>query len=41
MVLDTKDTMLAYRCPRCGAAVYSGLDMFSLTADMLKLKESN
>jgi predicted RNA-binding Zn-ribbon protein involved in translation (DUF1610 family) len=38
MVLDTKDTMLAYRCPRCGAAVYSGLDMFSLTADMLKLK---
>lgn len=38
MVLDTKNTTLAYRCPRCGAAVLSGINMFSLTADMLKLK---
>lgn len=38
MVLDTKNTTLAYRCPRCGAAVLSGVNMFSLTADMLKLK---
>ncbi len=38
MVLDTNNTTLAYRCPKCGAAVLSGLNMFSLTADMLKLK---
>ncbi len=38
MVLDTKNTTLAYRCPRCGAAVLSGINMFSLSADMLKLK---
>jgi hypothetical protein len=38
MVLDAKSTTLAYRCPKCGAAVLSGINMFSLTADMLKLK---
>lgn len=38
MVLDPKNTTLAYRCPQCGAAVLSGFNMFSLTADMLKLK---
>lgn len=38
MVLDPNNTTLAYRCPKCGAAVLSGLNMFSLTADMLKLK---
>ena len=38
MVLDPKNTTLAYRCPSCGAAVLSGINMFSLTADMLKLK---
>ncbi|MBO5898916.1 MAG: hypothetical protein J6R04_07885 [Clostridia bacterium] len=38
MVLDTNNTTLAYRCPKCGAAVFSGLNVFSLTADMLKLK---
>ena len=38
MVLDAKNTTLAYRCPKCGAAVLSGINMFSLTADMLKLK---
>jgi L-cysteine desulfidase len=38
MVLDAKNTTLAYRCPKCGAAVMSGVNMFSLTADMLKLK---
>ena len=38
MVLDAKNTTLAYRCPKCGAAVMSGINIFSLTADMLKLK---
>ena len=38
MILDAKNTTLAYRCPHCGAAVLSGINMFSLTADMLKLK---
>ena len=38
MVLDTKNTTLAYRCPHCGAAVFSGMNVFSLSADMLKLK---
>ena len=38
MVLDTKNTTLAYRCPHCGAAVLSGINVFSLSADMLKLK---
>lgn len=38
MVLDTKNATVAYRCPHCGAAVLSGVNMFTLTADMLKLK---
>ncbi len=38
MVLDAKNTTLAYRCPACGSAVLSGINLFSLTADMLKLK---
>ena len=38
MVLDTKNTTLAYRCPHCGAAVLSGINVFSLSAEMLKLK---
>ncbi len=38
MVLDPKETTLAYRCPHCGAGVMSVVGLFSLTADMLKLK---
>lgn len=38
MVLDTKNTTVAYRCPHCGSAVFSGINLFTLTADMLKLK---
>ena len=38
MVLDPKQTTLAYRCPHCGAGVMSLVGLFSLTADMLKLK---
>ena len=38
MVLDTKQTTVAYRCPHCGAGVLSMVDVFSLGADMIKLK---
>lgn len=38
MVLETKQTIVAYRCPHCGAGVLSAVGMFSLSADMIKLK---
>lgn len=38
MVLDSKQTTVAYRCPHCGAGVMSIVGLFSLTADMIKLK---
>lgn len=38
MVLDQKQTTIAYRCPECGAAVMSMVGVFALTADMIRLK---
>ncbi len=38
MVLDKKETTVAYRCPNCGSWVGSIVGVFSLTADMLRLK---
>ena len=38
MVLESKQTTVAYRCPHCGAGVLSAVGMFSLAADMVKLK---
>lgn len=38
MVLDSKQTTVAYRCPHCGAGVLSAVGLFSLSADMVKLK---
>ncbi len=38
MVLDQKQTTIAYRCPECGSVVRSIVGVFSLTADMIKLK---
>ena len=38
MVLDPKQTTVAYRCPKCGAGVMSVVGLFNLSADMLKLK---
>lgn len=38
MVLDLKQTTLAYRCPHCGAGIMSLVGLFSLSADMMKLK---
>ena len=38
MVLDSKQTTVAYRCPHCGAGVMSLVGLFALSADMVKLK---
>lgn len=38
MVLDKKETTVAYRCPVCGASVMSMVGIFALTADMIRLK---
>ena len=38
MILDAKQTTVAYRCPHCGAGVMSAVGMFALSADMIKLK---
>ena len=38
MVLEPKQTTVAYRCPKCGAGVMSVVGFFNLSADMIKLK---
>lgn len=38
MVLDKKETTVAYKCPHCGTLVMSLVGAFSLSADMIKLK---
>lgn len=38
MIIDQKQTTVAYRCPECGAGVMSMVGMFSLSGDMFKLK---
>lgn len=38
MVIEPKQTTVAYRCPHCGTGVMSAVDLFKLSADMLKLK---
>lgn len=38
MVLEAKQTTVAYRCPHCGAGVMSVVGVFSLSADMVRLK---
>ena len=38
MVLEKKQTTIAYRCPSCGAGVMSMVDIFALSAPMIKLK---
>lgn len=38
MILDAKQTTVAYRCPHCGAGVMSAVGLFALSADMVKLK---
>lgn len=38
MILDKKQTTIAYRCPECGCIVRGIVGIFSLSADMIKLK---
>ena len=38
MIIDTKNTSIAYRCPHCGAGVVSVVGVFALSGDMIKLK---
>lgn len=38
MVIESKQTTIAYRCPHCGEGVVSAVGMFSLSADMVRLK---
>lgn len=38
MVINPKETNIAYRCPRCGKGIKSVVGIFSLTSDKLKLK---
>ena len=38
MVLENKQSTVAYRCPICGSGVMSVVDAFRLSADMVKLK---
>lgn len=38
MVLESKQTTVAYRCPHCGAGVLSVVGLFQLSADMVRLK---
>ena len=38
MIIEPQKTTVAYRCPVCGTGVISAVGMFSLSADMIKLK---
>ena len=38
MILNQKQTTLAYRCPHCGSAVTSLVGVFSLSANMIRMK---
>ena len=38
MILNSKETTVAYRCPRCGKMVFSVIGVFTLSGDLLKLK---
>lgn len=38
MILEAKQTTVAYRCPTCGGGIMSAVNMFALSADMVKLK---
>ncbi len=38
MVINSRETCIAYRCPYCGAGVKSMVGVFALSGDMKKLK---
>ena len=38
MVLESKQTTIAYRCPHCGTGVMSAVSLFALKGSMIRLK---
>ncbi len=38
MILQPKETTIAYRCPTCGATVFSMVGALALSGDLIKLK---
>jgi len=38
MILTSKETTLAYRCPHCGKSIISLVGVFALSGDLIKLK---
>ncbi len=38
MILKSKESNIAYRCPKCGEMVFSVVGIFSLSGDLMKLK---
>ena len=38
MILKSKDTNIAYRCPHCGKSVLGMVGIFALSGDIIKLK---
>ncbi|MBP3321410.1 MAG: hypothetical protein J6M12_03565 [Clostridia bacterium] len=38
MILESKETTLAFRCPLCGQAILSGVNLFRITGDILRLR---
>ena len=38
MVLESKQTTIAYRCPHCGSGVMSAVSLFHLKGSMIRLK---
>ena len=38
MILNPKQTTVGYRCSKCGSGVLSAVNLFALSADMVKLK---
>ena len=38
MVLESKQTTIAYRCPSCGTGVMSAVSLFALKGSMVRLK---
>ena len=38
MVLNTKQTTLAYRCPHCGSGVMTAVNLFNLKGSLVRLK---
>jgi hypothetical protein len=38
MIIQSKETTLAYRCPVCGKFIFGMAGLFTLTGDLIKLK---